>query len=94
MKDPFVPIDDYEKNLMSYTENEDFAPIAKEAELKEYFSKVAQETLKKDQRMNIRMTERDLKGLKALAIQEGIPYQTLASSILHKHVVQHLRKVQ
>lgn len=94
MKDPFVPIDDYEKSLMNYTETEDFSPIANETELKEYFSKVAQETLKKDQRMNIRMSERDMKGLKALAIQEGIPYQTLASSILHKHVVKHLRKAQ
>ena len=92
MKDPFAPMDEYERALMDYTETEEFSPVAKELELKEYFSRIAQETLKKDQRMNIRISERDMKGLKALSIQEGIPYQTLAASILHKYVLRHLGK--
>jgi predicted DNA binding CopG/RHH family protein len=93
MKDPFAPMDEYEKELMDYTETEAFTPAAREMELKEYFSRLAQETLKKDQRMNIRISERDMKGLKALSIQEGIPNQTLAASILHKYVIRHLGKV-
>ena len=43
-------------------------------------------TFKKDRRLNIRISSRDLKGLQARALEEGIPYQTLAASLLHKYV--------
>ena len=39
-----------------------------------------------DQRINIRLTSEDLGALRARALQEGIPYQTLISSVLHKYV--------
>lgn len=45
---------------------------------------VARDTLNKTRNTNIRLSERDLYKLKAKAIEEGIPYQTLAFSILHK----------
>jgi predicted DNA binding CopG/RHH family protein len=47
---------------------------------------VAEATFKKDARINIRLSSRDLRSLQARALQEGIPYQTLVSSILHKYV--------
>jgi predicted DNA binding CopG/RHH family protein len=47
-------------------------------------------TFKKDQRLNIRISSRDLKSLQARALEEGIPYQTLAASLLHKYVSGHL----
>lgn len=47
-------------------------------------------TLKKDRRMNVRISERDLKGRKARAAKEGIPYQTLVTMILHKYVAGRL----
>jgi predicted DNA binding CopG/RHH family protein len=47
---------------------------------------IATATLKKDRRMNIRISDRDLKSLKARAAEEGIPYQTLVTSVLHKYV--------
>lgn len=50
----------------------------------------AQTTLKKDQRLNIRISSKDLKNLQARALEEGIPYQTLAASLLHKYVNGHL----
>jgi len=40
----------------------------------------------KDQRINIRLSSADLRALRARALQEGIPYQTLISSVLHKYV--------
>ena len=46
----------------------------------------ASATFKKDKRINIRISSRDLKELQARALQEGIPYQTLAASLLHKFV--------
>ncbi len=47
---------------------------------------VAAATFKKDARINIRLSSRDLRSLQAKALKEGIPYQTLVSSILHKFV--------
>jgi predicted DNA binding CopG/RHH family protein len=46
----------------------------------------AEETLKKDKRINIRISNRDLVALQRRAAKEGVPYQTLVSSILHKYV--------
>ncbi len=46
----------------------------------------AANTLRKDRRVNIRIANRDLEGIRAKAAQEGIPYQTLIASILHKFV--------
>ena len=45
----------------------------------------AEATFKKDQRLNIRITSRDLKSLQAMALAEGIPYQTFAASLIHKY---------
>ena len=50
----------------------------------------AEATFKKDQRLNIRISSRDLKSLQARALEEGIPYQTFAASLLHKFVSGHL----
>ncbi|AFZ49527.1 CopG family antitoxin [Dactylococcopsis salina] len=53
---------------------------------KEELAKAAEETFKKDKRINIRISSRDLEALQRRALEEGIPYQTLVSSILHKYV--------
>ena len=47
---------------------------------------VAKETFKKDKRINIRISSHDLELLQRRALEEGIPYQTLVSSVLHKYV--------
>ena len=51
--------------------------------------KAAEVTFKKDQRLNIRISGKDLRALQRRALKEGIPYQTLASSVLHKFVEGH-----
>lgn len=60
---------------------------------KKYLQSVAEETFKKDKRINIRISSRDLESLQRRALEEGIPYQTLVSSILHKYVSGGLRDV-
>ena len=55
------------------------------AEMKR-FRRYAADTLKKDARVNIRLPSRVLEELKERAVEEGIPYQTLISSILYKYV--------
>lgn len=46
----------------------------------------AETMFKKDARINIRLSSKDLRGLQKKALAEGIPYQTLVASILHKYV--------
>ena len=52
----------------------------------EHYARIAKNTLRKDQRMNIRISKTDLNRIKAKAAEEGIPYQTLVASIIHKYV--------
>ena len=55
------------------------------ADLQRYAA-IARNTLRKSQRMNIRISKADLSGIKGKAAQEGMPYQTLVASIIHKYV--------
>lgn len=92
MKNEFDPMDNYEKELIEAIENDEFtmAPLSTE-EIKR-FKDIAANTGRKDQRMNIRMSSVDIQKLKAKALEEGIPYQTLVSSILHKFVNNQLHE--
>lgn len=65
-------------------ENGEFVEVTNFAEEKAKAEASAKATLNKTRNINIRLSERDLYKLKAKAIEEGIPYQTLASSLLHK----------
>jgi len=56
-----------------------------EQEIKQHKA-VAEATVRKDARINIRLSSRDLRSLQARALREGMPYQTLVSSVLHKFV--------
>lgn len=53
--------------------------------IKEY-STYAKNALRKDKRINIRLNEKDLESIQNIAVDEGIPYQTLISSLIHKYV--------
>jgi len=57
------------------------------------YEQSARATLRKDRRVNIRMTETDLVRLQKRAVEEGLPYQTLISSILHKYINGRLTEV-
>jgi predicted DNA binding CopG/RHH family protein len=80
-------LDTEEKVLMESLEKDDgWKTVANLEEWKTRLSKAAANTLTKDQRMNIRITKKDLQGIKLRAIEEGIPYQTLVASIIHKYL--------
>ena len=59
---------------------------------REKYTRAARNTLKKSERINIRLTPRDLGQLKHAAIRFGIPYQTLITSILHRYVSGELKE--
>ncbi len=74
-----------EKEILDAIENDRWELVKpKRAEL-DYYADIARNTFKKDQRMNIRISRADLSRIKAKAAEEGIPYQTLVASIIHKY---------
>ena len=50
------------------------------------YQEYAKATFRKDKRINIRISEKDLVGIQKKAVEEGLPYQTLISSVLHKFI--------
>lgn len=82
-----------ERDYTASIDNDEWRSVRDAADRIAYFQGVARATSLKDQRMNIRIAKRDLDGLKERALEEGVPYQTLVSSILHKYVTGRLREV-
>ena len=75
-----------ELELLASYENEEWQSAQELKEEKTKYQAYARATFRKDKRINIRISEPDLLSLQKRAIREGIPYQTLVSSILHKYV--------
>lgn len=59
---------------------------------KRRYQEYARNTFRKDARVNIRLSSKDLEALRNRAVEEGIPYQTLISSILHKYASGRLKE--
>ena len=57
-----------------------------DAELLKMLAEAAANTFRKDQRINIRLTEQDLTGIQREAARQGLPYQTLISGVIHRYV--------
>ena len=54
----------------------------------------ARATLRKDKRVNIRISSKDLDNIQAIAIEGGIPYQTLISGIIHRYISSYHEKAR
>jgi predicted DNA binding CopG/RHH family protein len=81
-----LKLDNEEKELLEEIEGDEWkSTVTLAADIK-FLKNVAKNTLRKDKRVNIRITERDLSSIQKIALSEGIPYQTLISSVLHKYV--------
>jgi len=81
-----IKLDKEEKNILDSFERGELKPVKNlKAEIKKH-QEYAIKTLKKDKRVNIRISSKDLEEIQTLAIENGIPYQTLMTSILHRYV--------
>jgi len=78
--------DDEEKDLITAYESGEFRPVEDQQRAKQTAVQAARRYLRKDARANIRLSSADLEMLKQRAAEEGLPYQTLIASILHKYV--------
>jgi len=74
-----------EEELRDAVESGEYESVLSDSRKKE-LEAAADLTFKKDKRINIRISNRDLVAIKSKASEEGIPYQTLVSSILHKYI--------
>ncbi|MDD5037141.1 MAG: antitoxin [Methylococcaceae bacterium] len=86
-------IDDYELEVLTAFEKDQLKSVATKAELAK-FKAAARATAIKDRRVNIRLSSGDLNDIQVKALEEGIPYQTLIASVLHKYVTGRLAEQQ
>ena len=75
-----------EQEILDSYERGEWVPVKNLSKRKAELMRYARNTLKKDKRLNIRISERDLTELQKKAVSEGLPYQTFVSSIIHKYV--------
>ncbi len=85
-KKAFKPIDQEEKDLMESIDRDEWQPVKNIDQEKEKAIAAARNTLKKEKRINLRLTQKDYHQIQIKAIEEGIPYQTLISSLVHKYL--------
>lgn len=75
-----------ERELLTAVERGEWRSVKNLEKERMRYQGYARATFKKDRRINIRLSQKDLDALQTLALEEGIPYQTLIASILHKYV--------
>ena len=81
-------LDDYENEILEAYESGKLKPSPSKTD----FQSIAKNTLKKKRKINIRIAENDLSALQRRAAREGIPYQTLIGSVLHKYASGFLKE--
>jgi len=79
-------LDAFEKDLLAAYEKGEFETTSPSKERLAKFKAAATSTFLKEKRVNIRISKPDLMDIQARALEEGMPYQTLIASILHKFV--------
>lgn len=85
-KKAFEPIDNEEREILESLEKGDWKPVKDFKKEREKAVIAARNTLKKDKRINLRLSQKDYHQIQIKAIEEGIPYQTLISSLVHKYL--------
>lgn len=79
-------LDKEEQDILESFERDEWVPVSNQREEIERYQSYAEATFKKDKRVNIRISQKDLEAIQKRALEEGIPYQTLMASVLHKFV--------
>jgi predicted DNA binding CopG/RHH family protein len=83
-----IKLDKEEQDLVDSFERGEWRSVPNFEEEKKRYEKIAAATFRKDRSINIRISTKNLHGLQKRALEEGIPYQTLISSILHKYLAR------
>jgi len=89
-KEKKIVLDEYEKEILEAYEDGSLKPSESQID----YQTIAKNTMKKNRKVNIRLSENVLSALQRRAAREGIPYQTLIGSVLHKYVSGFLKEAR
>jgi predicted DNA binding CopG/RHH family protein len=88
-----MKLDADEKELLGSVGRGEWKSAKAGARERARYSGYAKATFRKDRRLNIRLSSKDLEAIQKRALAEGLPYQTLISSLLHKYAEGRLKEV-
>lgn len=86
-----MKLDADEKEILESVERGEWRPVKGVKRERSRYTRYAKATFRKDRRVNIRISSKDLEEIQKRALEEGLPYQTLISSLLHKYASGRLR---
>lgn len=83
-----------EKEILESVERGEWRSASNTKRQRSRYARYAKAKFRKDRRLNIRISSKDLEAIQKRAVEEGLPYQTLISSLLHKYASGRLREAQ
>ena len=86
MTENTIKLSEEELDILKSYESGEWGTVAEIEAERQRYSEYARATFRKDKRISIRISSKNLDALKKRALEEGIPYQSLISSVLHKYV--------
>jgi predicted DNA binding CopG/RHH family protein len=92
MKKP-TKLDADEKEIVESVERGEWKSAVGGKRDRSRYSRYSKATFRKDRRLNIRLSSKHLEAIQKRALAEGLPYQTLISSLLHKYASGHLKEL-
>ena len=88
-----MKLDADEKELVDSVERGEWKSTGGGKRAHARYSRYAKATFRKDRRLNIRLSSKDLEAIQKRALAEGLPYQTLIASLLHKYAAGRLKEI-
>jgi predicted DNA binding CopG/RHH family protein len=88
-----MKMDADEKELLESAERGEWKSAKGGKRERARYSRYAKATFRKDRRLNIRLSSKDLEAIQKRALAEGLPYQTLIASVLHKYASGRLKEI-
>jgi len=88
-----MKIDADEKELLESVERGEWKPAGRGKRERTRYARYAKATFRTDRRLNIRLSSKDLEVIQKRALAEGLPYQALIASLLHKYAAGRLREI-
>jgi predicted DNA binding CopG/RHH family protein/uncharacterized DUF497 family protein len=93
MRSPTMKIDADEMDLLESVKRGEWKSAGGGKRERTRYARYAKATFRKDRRLNIRLSRKDLEAIQKRALAEGLPYQTLIASLLHKYAAGRLKEI-
>ena len=87
-----MKLDASEKEVVESVQRGEWRPVKGVKRERNRYARYARATFRKDRRLNIRISSKDLEAIQKRALEEGLPYQTLIASLLHKYASGRLKE--